>query len=108
MTFDLVCLFQLNNERNPLEEMAAAEESGEFVYQPPGVSADDDDADFVEAPAAEKGLLDAVQPKTPSNTPANVVSRNARRSKPSPEEKELFVSCNRALLTGFYSKEILP
>jgi hypothetical protein len=35
-------MFQLNFERNPVEEMHAAEAAGKFRYIPPGVGMDDE------------------------------------------------------------------
>jgi hypothetical protein len=35
-------IFQPNYERNPIEEMRAAEAAGKFHYIPPGVSIDDE------------------------------------------------------------------
>jgi hypothetical protein len=37
-----VIIFQPNYERNPVEEMHAAETAGKFHYIPPGVSVGDD------------------------------------------------------------------
>jgi hypothetical protein len=45
-------IFQPNYERNPIEEMRAAEIAGKFHYIPPGVGMDDK----VSAPVAQ-GIL---------------------------------------------------
>ena len=60
-----------NTDRNPIEEMQAAEEDGTFSYAPGGDQAQDDDEDFADAPvqsAADPAQAEPVV-KTPPPSP---------------------------------------
>lgn len=77
-----------NSERNPVEEMQQAEESGRFVYAAP-ISADDDEEDEEEADDKDDGFTDAVapspeKPAAPSTQAAGDAVASSKPTEPSP------------------------